>query len=215
MLAPTRRFCSPSRTFEWDFVGAAQYTLNVESCPINFYDDGNGACVSCPEHVQCPAGSTISDWQLGEGYWRAGDQYTQVLKCRFGLDSCPGAAGSTNDDGMDCSTSTEEPYCRCGYTGPLCSECDANSPDGRFHMAWASGKCESCSDGMSYAPSIGLASGLSAVVLLMVSLAFTKRKRITSSRAYKLITRIYRIGKTKLSIVLFAFQARPLSRMLM
>jgi len=81
-------------------------------------------------------------------------------------------------------------------------------------MAWASGKCESCSDGTSYAPTIGLASGLLAVALLIVSLAFIKRNRITSSWAYKLIMRIYRIGKTKLSIILFAFQARPLSRLL-
>ena len=75
-------------------------------------------------------------------------------------------------------------------------------------MAWTSGKCESCDGGTSHGPTIGLACGLCAAGLTVAALAFTKRRRITSSRAYQLIHRIYRIGKVKFSIILFAFQAR-------
>lgn len=79
-------------------------------------------------------------------------------------------------------------------------------------MAWTSGRCKSCNDGTSFGPTIGLACGLGALLLLVAALAFTKRERITSGRFYQLIHRIYRIGKVKFSIILFACQARPLTR---
>ena len=51
-------------------VGGTRYPFNVESCPTDFYDNGDGACVLCLEHVSCTNGSTISDWKLDENYWR-------------------------------------------------------------------------------------------------------------------------------------------------
>ena len=42
-------------------VGGTRYPFNVESCPTDFYDNGDGACVLCLEHVSCTNGSTVSD----------------------------------------------------------------------------------------------------------------------------------------------------------
>lgn len=51
--------------------------------------------------------------------------------------------------------------------------------------------------------------------LVFAGVAFMKRTNITSSRAYQCITRIYRIGKVKCSIILFSWQVRPESRQFM
>jgi len=178
-----------------------------DACIEGYYSNGN-ACVQCPNHpTPCVENSVLMP-----GYWRATvadeDDDTEVLECRFGVVSCPGTnIGQSGDDSSICLRAKWH-HCACGYAGPTCAVCDSTDGGGRFYMAWTSAKCESCDDGTSHGPTIGLACGLCAAGLTVAALAFTKRRRITSSRAYQLIHRIYRIGKVKFSIILFAFQAR-------
>jgi hypothetical protein len=198
-LPPVGEFVIKVEDAEGTGVGATQ-SLAIENCPDTYYyHDRN--CAPCPEHVECSAGSLISDWRLDEGFWRSGDASEDIRKCRFGPLSCPGNIPNERD-----------PYCAPGFVGAVCSECDSRNVDERFYMAWTSGNCESCNDGMGHAPTIGIALGLGTVALLVAALAFTKRNRIKSSRAYQRIIRIYRVGKVKLSIILFAFQVRLLLR---
>ena len=167
-----------------------------DACIAGFYNKGN-TCVQCPDYPTPCVESSV----LMPGYWRAatGDGDAEVLPCRFGDASCPG-------NEPDSCLSRKWHHCTCGYAGPTCAVCDSNDADSRFYMAWTSGKFESCDDGMSHAPTIGLACGLVAFVLLIAALAFTKRKHITSSRTYQRVSLIYRIGRVKFAIILFAFQ---------
>ena len=178
-----------------------------DACIDGYYINGN-ACVQCPNHPMPCVESSV----LMPGYWRAtvadDDDDTEILECRFGVVSCPGTNITQSGDESIICTRSKWHHCACGYAGPTCAVCDSTDAGGRFYMAWTSGKCESCDGGTSHGPTIGLACGLCAAGLAVAALAFTKRRRITSSRAYQLIHRIYRIGKVKFSIILFAFQAR-------
>ena len=178
-----------------------------DACIAGYYSKRN-ACVQCPNYPM----SCVENSVLMPGYWRAaatsGDN-TEVLICRFGEVSCPGTTIIQSSEDSSTCLSTNWHHCACGYAGPTCAVCDSNDASGRFYMAWTSGKCESCDDSTSLGPTVGLASVLFAAGLTTAALAFTKRKRIKSRHAYQLIHRIYRIGKVKLSIIIFAFQARP------
>ena len=100
------------------------------------------------------------------------------------------------------ATSSKQPsYCGCGYAGPLCSECDTRSDDERYYLAWASSACELCDDDESHAPSWSLAAcSLGAAVLFVV--VMKKQKCAT----YQRLRKFYRIGKVKLSVILFTLQ---------
>ena len=199
--APMGAFTLEVNDAKGEMVGATRSSFIVASCPAAYYDVG-GTCVSCPSHVECSPGSSISDWVLDAGYWRADDESDDVRECRFFDVSCPGNSSDT-------CTNSKWPYCACGYAGPTCAVCDAKKAGSRFYMAWTSGTCESCDESTSFAPTVGLVSALGVVAVLVAALVFTKRNRITSSRAYQLIHQIYRIGKVKASIIVYTFQVRP------
>ena len=69
-------------------VGATQ-SFNVESCPASFYIN-DGTCLQCADHVDCLAGSTISEWRLDDGYWRADEESANVYECLFWARVVPG-----------------------------------------------------------------------------------------------------------------------------
>ena len=111
-----------------------------------YHDETTGECELCPDSVSCGVHSTIADWVLKEGYWRAGAYSKDVMQCRFREISCPGSSivpgksrvlevppsGCEDDDNDDTN------YCACGFIGPLCSQC----ADG-FFMSWAgAGGCK-------------------------------------------------------------------------
>ena len=104
-------------------VGATQYTFVVDKCPASYYYESSGNCVLCPKHVACDAGSTIAEWQLDPGYWRAADDSDDVRRCRFGTRSCP-------ENGAN-AVGSKDPYCDPRYMGPLCSQCSSN-----YFMSW-------------------------------------------------------------------------------
>ena len=181
--------CPPGATaFE-----TAQGNVVCQLCAKEKYEK-DGSCLSCPNQVHCDEGSTVSDWKLKTGVWRTDDESDDVRECRFGVRSCP-------YDGLD-QAAARDTYCGPAFVGPLCSQCAT----GHF-LSWVgSGDCVACNDGTSHSPTIGVACGVVAAGLFVAALAYSKQKTITSSRAYRLARRIYRIGKVKFAIILFAFQ---------
>ena len=137
-------------------VGAVRYSFAVANCPATYYK-ADGKCMQCPLHVNCLAGSTISEWQLDEGYWRAGSEYTEVLACRFGAVSCPGV-GLNQERGRDA-------YCGSAFVGPLCSHCAAD-----HFLSWTgNGDCHRCAAGKSHWPTIGLVSSVLVLCGMLAS----------------------------------------------
>ena len=181
-----------------------QCPLNIKSCPALFYEN-DGKCVSCPNHVTCGVSSLISDWQLDAGYWRAHGESKDVQQCRFGTQSCP---AQTDKDGNANCFNTKWGFCACGYTGPLCAECDASDANDRYYMAWSSRKCESCGNGANHAPTIALASGVFAFFLLVTAALGIKQNAITTTGIYQRIKKAYKVGRVKLNTVAFTCQAR-------
>ena len=150
-LPPVGNFVLEVKDAQGLAVGAAQYPFSVERCPAGFFYDRDGSCVSCPPHVECSAGSSISNWQLDPGFWRTDAQSDEVRECRFGRRSCPGA-NSSQAAGRDA-------YCGPAFVGPLCSQCAAD-----HFLSWTGeGDCHKCASGKSHWPTIGL---VSSVVIL-------------------------------------------------
>jgi len=139
-------------------VGASRHPFTVGICPELYYQR-DAKCVVCPEHVTCPAGSTIASWQLDSGFWRTGGTSTKVYECAYGVASCPG-----HGNGMNSAT---DPYCAPEYVGPLCSECADN-----FFIGWnGDGVCYECAAGKSHHPTIAL--WVAVVVVVCVAAAGT------------------------------------------
>ena len=186
-------------------VGATRYPFTIGNCPDSYYQR-DAKCVVCPEHVTCPAGSTVASWQLYSGFWRTDDTSTDVRQCRFGTASCPGPDAINPGDDSNCVWDEKWPYCGCGYVGPLCSEC-ASTGDASYFIAWSSGSCERCDDDASHAPNISLGVGSFAVILFFVFLLKSKKFAMCHG-AYQRVQKIYRIGENKLSVILFACQIK-------
>ena len=124
-----------------------------------------------------------------------------VLACEFGDLSCPGSdANATSqcddDSNIDDEKRIENPYCDCGYVGPLCSVCDDN-----YLETWAGYRaCQPCGDGGSYVPLIFL---LSSAVLVGLSIAACVFK---IKGCKKKVMKFYRTGSVKWRILFFAGQ---------
>ena len=211
-------------------LGATRYPFIVNNCSDSYYKR-DGKCVLCPDDVTCFAGSSIPDWELAKGYWRASEQSRTVFRCRYGVISCPGPieeiANSTerrlspNDLPASCERD-ESSYCDCGYTGPLCSECGGASDVERYYLSWETQSCASCGDSGSHTVTISLLGSLGALFVLATVLYFM-RKRQTRNQAnseldepaikytgetswLSLIARAKKVGKVKLSIILYTCQ---------
>ena len=122
----------------------------------------------------------------------AGDDTSNVLKCKFEATACPGGNSSRCASGE-----REDYYCACGYIGPLCSVCDKG-----YFKSWAGPpKCDVCDDTASYMPTILLAVLLfvplaaGVVVLIFKLLVLIKKGQ-----------RLYEIGAMKMRIIFFGAQ---------
>ena len=74
------------------------------------------------------------------------------------------------------------------------------------YMAWSSGKCESCGNGASHAPTIALACGVVTFFLLVAVVLGVKRKAITTTITYQRIPKAYKVGQVKISTMVFTCQ---------
>ena len=169
MSPPVGEFSLEVKDAQGMLVGATWYTFFVENCPESYYHR-DGTCSLCPSHVECDTGSSIADWRLDEGYWRAGEPFIEVLECRFGKISCPGGAAANPASGRDA-------YCAPQFVGPLCSQC----ADDHF-LSWAGdGDCHECDAGKSHIPTIGLASGVLVLCTVFASALYKCRNRKNDS----------------------------------
>ena len=102
-----------------------------------------------------------------------------VLKCRYGANSCPGSKSSSSrrqlasgnsTGGCDETAGDKDPYCACGFRGPLCSEC----ADG-FFSSWAGrGGCKACGQSTNYMPVIVLGVVVAVCIGLVVAMCQLK-----------------------------------------
>ena len=169
---------------------------DCSACVATYYQDDEGQCQTCPEHVECPAGSQIQSWILHAGYWRASATATDVLPCRFAKESCPGIANKSSH-----SSSAPDSYCAEGHIGPLCSECSA-----QFFVKWTGGGCEKCDKGKSHAPSIGLGILLVVMVALIAGGCYLKRLVLLSTDTMKRVEDVMWVGESKMTILFFTAQ---------
>lgn len=141
-------------------------------------DCGKGStvswCLPCPSDVECLGeGSTVSDWVLKPGHWRTDSRSDDVLRCRFGVISCPPNANA--------STTGPNPYCSADHVGPLCSACAAN-----HFLSWTGdGKCHQCATGESHAPTIGLYSGVVLFVIVCLACVYKKASKTKAEEKNK------------------------------
>ena len=168
MSPPVGEFTLKVNDLKGIAVGKTLYSFTVASCPAAYYQR-DGKCAQCPPHVTCGADSLISDWQLDEGYWRAGDEHTEILACRFGARSCPGTS-------LNQATGREQ-YCGPGFVGPLCSQCAAD-----YFLSWAGeGDCHRCTASKSHLPTIGLAFCVLILCAVFARKLYKCRKRPTDA----------------------------------
>ena len=117
------------------------------------------------------------------------------------MDSCPGqganATSHCDDDSIiDDEKRIDNPYCDCGYVGPLCSVCDDN-----YLETWAGYRtCQPCGDGASYTPLIVLVSSVMLIGLSIAACVF----KIKGCK--KKLEALYATGENKLNILFFAAQ---------
>ena len=171
-------------------------------CFEGYYRDASDECRECPDEVTCIEGSDITGWSLLPGYWRAAPSSKQVLVCRFGEASCPGAENSA--DAIVCPDQSDDPwpYCSCGYSGPMCAVC---APD---YMLSSAGKaCDRCDEVHSHAISF-LAGGL-LIVILLLALGTAAKKIIKALKSFfQTAVSFYLIGSVKFRTLFFTSQAR-------
>lgn len=135
--------CNLPGTFAGDFelqVSSAAGTpignggsINITTqCQRGQYRLNNGApgiasCLECPDHATCHVRSSLADWILDSGYWRAGDKATQIIECPF--ETCLGGAVNNTDPCAQGSYGVLCGVCRVGFynDGRTCSRCRSAS----------------------------------------------------------------------------------------
>lgn len=90
-------------------------------CPTGTYGKTQGIsqCLFCPSHAECYGGSSIS---VNDGYWKLNQQSDEIYECMIDT-ACIGGETVT---------------CDSGYSGRLCSECEAN------YERFGSYNCQEC-----------------------------------------------------------------------
>ena len=112
-------------------------------------------CQACPpEAVSCYE-DTIT---LKPGYWRSGNDSTNILECPWDAESCLG--GQSSGDAS----------CGSGYHGPLCAICDDE-----YHYVSSSRTCEPCDDTASFFDPFTIAVIALACVCVLVSVYIVKK----------------------------------------
>ena len=172
-------------------------------CMEEYYrDDRTYACLPCPDNVDCAEGSTLAGWALHPGYWRIDSESSDVRPCDLGVTACPG--GDDPWDVLVCP-SQNDPYCACGYQGPLCRECADN-----YFKGWATGPCDDCGETKGHGPTIILGSVLVVLAVAVAGAVVSQRKRITGSARFQsaksVVDEIKVTGKVKAKVVFFAAQ---------
>ena len=202
MLPPVGAFTLEVTDAQGAVVGSTHSSFTVAHCPATFYES-DGKCALCPRHVECAAGSSISDWKLDAGYYRTDDESDDVRECRFGTRSCPGAG--LNNRAL--SNSSLGPYCAPEFIGPLCSQCAAE-----HFLSWeGSGDCHKCAAGKSHSPTIGLVIGVIILCGLFAACVSKKckgRKTDTPPSAFSVVVeKLYVLSEVKFFVLFLAFQA--------
>ena len=172
------RPCYPN---EFEIARAGDNGRLCQECPSGYYLVSRSAstiadaCHPCPANVECGTGSSVSNWQLSAGYWRAHNGSIQVFECRFGHRSCPGP-GDNQATGSDA-------YCASAYTGPRCAVC------AHEYFLTSGNDCLQCNQGGAWLPTIIGAVFVICVVVIAGACIVTGLKEALSQ--------VYKIGKTK------------------
>ena len=193
------------------------------NCADGDYEDTESEeCKMCPRGTTCPVGTTLSSMEINKGYWRSGNFPMKLCNQLVGVAAdvfCPIVPlGDSSDDVRVCGLVADvscpsggqamtrakcsegegdNPYCACGYVGPLCSSCAQN------HFALWSGRggCKACERGESHTPTI-----LLGLLVFMGALIFAATCVKKVKRSFPKIKLIYRVGSVKLRVLFFAAQ---------
>ena len=165
----------------------------------HFWDQDEALCAACPSGVTCGEGSSLADWELRPGLWRPNDKSQTVLVCAFGDMSCPGHSTGGCEGG-------DEPYCACGYRGPLCSECDSRDAKNKYFNGWTKDGCFLCESSNAHLSTV-LFGGfvLFCLVGFMICVG-TKIKRVKQHARYLQAKQLYKASSRRLRICFFTFQ---------
>ena len=209
-------------------LATAQGNTVCQPCAKGEYE-ALGSCRPCPNTVNCDEeGRTVSDWKLKVGTWRTDDDSYDVLKCRFGVISCPGDGknqASMYSPSQRRTTSSNattglNPYCSPNHVGHLCSAC---APD--FFLSWAGdGECHQCATGKSHWPTIGLLGGVFVFVASCLACVYTKYKKssatntaaaaaVAPSSLFSKIDSVLVLAKFKFFTLFLTFQVQFRSRL--
>ena len=150
---------------------------------------GNIRCEECPTHATC----TDSQMVVNVGYWRRGRGSKELYECRYGANACPGDLSRN----VTACPIRNDPYCACGYSGPLCSECAQRY---RLTSSATGQECEPCHEDQ-----IGLSNIIISGVVLVVGLALIVGVHVKTGLRKKMMES-YKHGKTKGFILLQLFQ---------
>ena len=147
-----------------------------DACISGYYRRGD-SCAPCPKDADdCTVLSDNGTSVPAPGFWRAGDEMTKVLECRFGSSSCPG-------DGLNQATGREQ-FCAPQYAGPLCAVCASE------HFLTQDNECAECNQSGPWLPTI--ITGTVVVVCIALIAGACVKTGLQSK-----LMRYYKIGKTK------------------
>ena len=180
--------------------GDARGNLVCIACGANTFEN-RGECYSCSEGMECnEEGQTLSRVELKPGYWRTDALSFDVKKCRYSTLSCPGV-GKRKNTTVDDAGGGRNMYCGPAYVGPLCSQCS-----GEHFMSWTQqGKCFECTVGKDHAPTIGIASVIFVLGVVMTIGAVQLRRNANNPKMLKL-RRLYRLAKMKFFVLFVGAQ---------
>ena len=179
-----------------------------DMCVTGYYRKGD-SCALCPNGDVCTVTDADGRSVPAPGFWRAGDESTEILQCRYGDLACPGDSTANPATGPD-------PYCAAEYEGPLCSQCTEE-----YFASWeGGGACQKCAAGKSHTPTIGLGAGVFGFVGLLLACAskFCQKRDTGEAPPNAFLVeaeKLYLLADVKLFTLFLSAQAdTPSSRLL-
>ena len=141
-------------------------------------------CQVCPVGTDCQQGSTLEELPLVRGFYRVGNDNTDVRLCpdadsncstSFGTDACVSTSGCVG--GRDSSTSGS--LCAQGLEGTFCRTCTVDAGSAPVFYVQATAKreayCKECGNTLPQTLGLG-AAALVALGLAILGLMWLKRK---------------------------------------
>ena len=131
----------------------------------------------------------------------AGEESVDIRSCKFEAFGCPAEGNASRCPDRKDGDQTENRYCACAYTGPLCGTCER-----KHFVSWAGSECKPCGDSESHIPTIGLAAGVAVLGAAALVTTGLLRNSIKASARFERLRHFKRLGWVKAQILFYMGQ---------